>query len=275
MEENNQNKAEETPGIWKRHKKMWMILLICAGIAIAAWNIGAYFYRQWEIAAQAEKTREIAQVSVAPEPKETPAPSAAQEAVRQIDFAALLQKNSEITAWIEIPGTKIDYAVVQGKDNVFYLDHDALLTENVEGAIFVDAANSPGFADRNTVLYGHRMNNGDMFAGLHDFENAAFFDQNRVLYLYLPDGTRTEYEIFAAYETGDEYILGQWDFADDNAWSAYLEQIGKEDKTANVRDAGVLTDDKILTLSTCVRGEDEKRYLVQAVARPQGISDAA
>ena len=275
MEENNQNKAEETPGIWKRHKKMWMILLICAGIAIAAWNIGAYFYRQWEIAAQAEKTREIAQVSVAPEPKETPAPSAAQEAVRQIDFAALLQKNSEITAWIEIPGTKIDYAVVQGKDNVFYLDHDALLTENVEGAFFVDAANSPGVADRNTVLYGHRMNNGDMFAGLHDFENAAFFDQNRVLYLYLPDGTRTEYEIFAAYETGDEYILGQWDFADDNAWSAYLEQIGKEDKTANVRDAGVLTDDKILTLSTCVRGEDEKRYLVQAVARPQGISDAA
>ncbi|MEA4853251.1 MAG: class B sortase [Christensenella sp.] len=275
MEENNQNKAEETPGIWKRHKKMWMILLICAGIAIAAWNIGAYFYRQWEIAAQAEKTREIAQVSVAPEPKETPVPSATQEAVRQIDFATLLQKNSEIVAWIEIPGTKIDYAVVQGKDNVFYLDHDALLAENVEGAIFVDAANSPGFADRNTVLYGHRMNNGDMFAGLHDFEDAAFFDQNRVLYLYLPDGTRTEYEIFAAYETGDEYILGQWDFADDNTWSAYLEQIGKEDANANVRNADVSTNDKILTLSTCVRGEDEKRYLVQAVARPQGITDAA
>lgn len=271
MKDEHQKPEEQSLNFWKKHKTKWIILLICVGIAVAVWNIGLSFYEQWEAEqreAHIQGTAQPDEITVS-KAEETPEPSASQETIREIDFASLLEQNPEITGWIEIPGTKVDYPVVQGEDNMFYLDHDALLEENVEGAIFVDAENLPGFSDRNTILYGHRMNNGDMFAGLHDFADPTFFDQNTVLYLYLPDGTRTEYEIFAAYETGDEYILGEWNFADDSDFSAYLEQIGADDEDANLRDTKVGMNDKILTLSTCVRGEDEKRYLVQAVLRPQ------
>jgi sortase B len=268
-DEHNNNNVQESPqGFWKKHKVKWIILLLCIGIAIAIWNISLSFYEQWQSEKQEARIQAAAQPTETLAPQETPIPTVSQEPIRKIEFETLLEQNPEISAWIEIPGTKIDYPVVQGEDNVFYLDHDALLEENVEGAIFVDAENTPGFSDRNTILYGHRMNNGNMFAGLHAFSDPAFFEENRVIYLYFPDGTRTEYEIFAAYETGDEYILGEWDFASDSDFSAYLEQIGADDENANVREIEVGMEDKILTLSTCVRGEDEKRYLVQAVLRP-------
>lgn len=209
-------------------------------------------------------------------PSETPAataaptPTASAPPEKSINFAALKAENEEIVAWIEIPETKVDYPVVQGKDNIFYLDHDALRQKNVEGAIFVDCDNTPGFADRNTVLYGHRMNNGNMFAGLHDFEDADFFAAHNLLLLYTPDGTM-EYEIFAAYKTGDEHILSTWEFSNDTQWNIYVEEMLARRNDGNVRAVDVVQDDTILTLSTCVRGEDESRYLVQAVLRPSGV----
>ncbi|MEG2625595.1 MAG: class B sortase [Christensenella sp.] len=256
-----------------KYKKYLLICLIVAGIAVAVWNIAGYVYNQWTAEQEAQKILELAQ-SATPTPSLKPTPTATPTPVptrkppdRHIDFAKLQKENPEITAWVSIPGTRVDYAVVQGKDNIYYLDHDALLQKNKEGAIFMDAENKPDFTDRNTVIYGHRMNNGNMFAGLHDFEDADFFAQHKALKLYLPNDIMYEYEIFAAYEAGDEHILSAWDFSDDVQWKEYIAQIETEYEDANVDSGAVKENDKILTLSTCVRGEDSKRYLLQAVLK--------
>lgn len=264
----NSGGVKKAVDFFKRHKKKIIIILICAGIAVAAFNIGLFLYGQWETRQSEELARDMAKADTEPkeEEKKTEERTApVKEDIRKIDFTELKAQNSEITAWIEVPGTAVDYPVVQGEDNVFYLSHDALLNENVDGAVFVDAGNTPGFTDRNTILYGHRMNSGSMFASLHEFRDAEFFKNNIMVYLYFPDGTRADYEIFAAYETGDEYILGAWDFSDYDSFCKYIALAGAEDENANVRYISVNENSRIITLSTCVRGEDEKRYLVQAV----------
>ncbi|MFR2213338.1 MAG: sortase domain-bontaining protein [Ruminococcus sp.] len=73
--------------------------------------------------------------------------------------------NPEIIAWIRIPDTRIDYPVVQGTDNEYYLKHTFKKTEHVAGSIFLDKDNSPDFSNRKSILYGHNMKDGSMFRG--------------------------------------------------------------------------------------------------------------
>ena len=75
-----------------------------------------------------------------------------------IDFAALKEKNPDVYAWISIPGTAIDYPVLQREnDNTYYLDHTIDHEEKTEGAIFTENYNNTDFEDPNTVIYGHDM----------------------------------------------------------------------------------------------------------------------
>ena len=92
----------------------------------------------------------------------------------------ILEKNPDVYAWISIPGTAIDYPVLQREnDNTYYLDHTIDHEEKTEGAIFTENYNNTDFEDPNTVIYGHDMRNGSMFKGLLDYRDKTFFDQNK------------------------------------------------------------------------------------------------
>lgn len=102
----------------------------------------------------------------------------------RVDFDSLKSQNPDIYAWITIPGTDIDYPVLQKTDSEdpydnFYLDHTVDLTEGLPGAIYSQAVNHKDFMDSVTVLYGHNLKNGGMFSSLHKFENKDFFEENR------------------------------------------------------------------------------------------------
>ena len=159
------------------------------------------------------------------------------------------------------------YPVTIGEDNDYYLSHGADREQNRAGAIFLDYQNKPDFSDANTVVYGHRMNDGSMFASLHKFEDEAFFRENRYVYLYLPDGTVNVYDIFDASVVGDmdeAYTLG---FEDDDAFLDYLTKMKNRSAAAFNRE--ITSQDGIITLSTCIQYEDENRYIVQAVLEQQ------
>lgn len=184
-----------------------------------------------------------------------------------IDFEALQETNPDIYAWITIPGTEIDYPVVQSStDNSYYLDHSAERTESVSGAIFSENYNSKDFNDYITILYGHNMRDGTMFRGLHQYEDSGFLQENNEVIIYLPDAI-LKYEIFAAYLTDDRHI---WFYycqgeTEDNR-KAYIDDIMDQRtmKASLNTSAEVDADSKILTLSTCHRAGDNYRYLVQA-----------
>ncbi len=182
---------------------------------------------------------------------------------RKIDFEALQAVNKEIIGWIYMPNTKIDYPLVHGTDNDYYISHSANKETNRAGAIFLDYQNDSGFSDQNTVIYGHRMNDGSMFADLHLYEKDAFFKENDRVYVYLPDGTVSTYGIFSSYivnEIDDTYTLG---FSSDDKFDDYLKKM--QGRSGVKTDVQLSPQDKIITLSTCVQGQDTKRYVVQAV----------
>lgn len=186
----------------------------------------------------------------------------------KIDFELLQAQNPDIYAWITVPGTGIDYPVLQksGTEDIYdnyYLDHKADLSEGLPGAIYTQPVNSRDFKDSVTVLYGHNMKNGGMFSSLHEFEDSKFFEENRQVIIYTPDDTFI-YEIFAAADFSDVLIPYEYDFTEDSEIRRYLEDV--ESCKVNFRhETEVVNSDKILTLSTCYSGRDENRLLIQAV----------
>ena len=104
-----------------------------------------------------------------------------------MDFKSLRAKNPDIVGWIYCPDTPINYPVLQGKDNDQYLYTDYTGAYNIDGSIFVDADNTPGFMDSNTIIYGHHMASGSMFAGLERWADQAYYEEHPVVWLLTPE----------------------------------------------------------------------------------------
>ena len=105
----------------------------------------------------------------------------------EVDFAALREINPDIVAWIYIEGTKINYPIVQGEENSYYLKHLFSGEWNGSGCIFLDFRNDASFADRHSIIYGHHMKNGTMFTDLDKYKKQEFFDEHPVALLITPD----------------------------------------------------------------------------------------
>ncbi len=186
-----------------------------------------------------------------------------------INFTELWKINKDLYAWIKVPNTMIDYPIAQylGEDDTYYLHHNMYKESAFAGCIYTEKANRQDFSDLNTVLYGHNMQNGSMFRGLHNFQDKSFFDKNKYVYVYTPERTLT-YEIFSAYAYDDRHLLSSFDFDDEKVWQEYLDYAQKPVNSAigyNSRKVDITTTDRIITLSTCLGSSGSLRYLVQGV----------
>lgn len=184
-----------------------------------------------------------------------------------IDFASLWEINEDVYAWITIPGTVIDYPILQHEtDNSYYLNYTLDGIEGYPGSIYTENVNAKDFTDNNTVIYGHNMRNGTMFTDLHKFRDAAFFEEHDTISIYTPEKQLT-YKIFAAYLYDDRHLTNSFDFSDVQIYTDYLSEIQNiASETGNIRDEIKITErDKIITLITCIREQPEKRVYVQAV----------
>lgn len=256
---------------------IWLILV--AGIGCAGYGCW-YFYEELqqerakaELATEVKKTTlediESAEFTGITDGDEARLPGdiLTGETENPIDFEKLQSYNDEIYAWIHIPNTKIDYPIAQhdGPDD-YYLKHNMYGEPEFAGTIYTEKCNKTDFSDPNTLIYGHNMRNGSMFQNLHKFEEQKFFDENQYVYIYTPRHMMV-YHIFAAYEYDDRHIMNSFDFSDKKVYKNYLKEIFEaRSMNVNIRsDEDVTVDDKIITLSTCVGGKPESRYLVQAV----------
>lgn len=101
-------------------------------------------------------------------------------------------------AWITVDDTKIDYPVMQGKNNSEYLNKDPFGKYTLSGSIFLDSRNRGDFTDRYSLLYGHHMDYGAMFGALDEFKKQDFFDSHRTGRLITVGGTAYDIRFFAA-----------------------------------------------------------------------------
>lgn len=119
-----------------------------------------------------------------------------QEETVTVDFASLQAINPDIVAWLRIPGV-LEYPVVRGEDNSYYLNHTVQKTYNIAGSIFLDYRNERDFSDSKNIIYGHNMKDGSMFHVLRNYQDIDFFQEHTDMEIYLPDGRTLNYQIIA------------------------------------------------------------------------------
>lgn len=184
-----------------------------------------------------------------------------------VDFELLQGVNPEVVGWIYCEGTKINYPVTQGTDNKYYLHYNYENKEDNCGAIFADAQTAPGFADSNTVLYGHNMNDGSMFAGLELWRDQSYYDEHPTMWLLTPE-TDYKVELFSGHAVsayGDIYTIYRGPMPE---FTAYLEE--NKAKSDFAADVELDPEAHYVVLSTCAYDFEEARYVVHGKLVPVG-----
>lgn len=243
-----------------KHKQATALKVVLA--VLIALTLAGVAYLVWQIAGMQKAADEGAGGTPSVPTEQTDS-----RVENPIDFASLRLENPDIYAWIYIPDTKVNYPVLQSPtDDSFYLNHDKDGNYSEAGAIYSQLANSTDFSDPVTVLYGHNMNSGGMFATLHYFENKEFFDSHQDMYIYT-DGHIYTYKVIAAYQYDNRHILNSFNFADTAVTQQYFDSVlSPNSLVMNVREGVQLTagSDKIVQLSTCTGDANRlvRRYLV-------------
>lgn len=177
-------------------------------------------------------------------------------------FSTLQEINKDTIGWLTVNNTRIDYPVVQAKDNDYYLKRDYYQNKNRHGWIFMDYRNNPDELNENTIIYGHNLANQTMFGTLRYALNSYWYKKsaNQIITFNTPN-ENMKFQIFSIYTipTTNDYL--DITFPTTDAYQAYIDLVkGRSIYDFNIE---VATDDKILTLSTCANGND-KRLVIHA-----------
>jgi len=188
-------------------------------------------------------------------------------ALAGVNLAALREVNPEVVGWLDIPGTNISYPLLQGENNDYYLKHTGEGESSSAGSIFMECTNPPDFSNFNTILYGHKLRSGAMFAPLRFYEDDAYRQEHPSVYI-ADDAGLHRYDIFAVYAADvKDRVYQELDVEDEETRQAFIRFC----LDSALADTGVTPEagDRILTLSTCTGDGYAQRWVVQAVLRPE------
>ena len=166
-----------------------------------------------------------------------------------VDFNELLKKNPDTVGWIKVEGTKVNYPVVQASDNNYYLSHAFNKTANQGGWIFADyRVNFKDFG-KNTIIYGHNMNNKTMFGSIPNMLYNGYLNNSSNYYIKISTPTSNSvWKVFSIYTVDPQTYYLKTNFKSE-PYSKFLSTL----KSRSIYNFGidVSENDKILTLSTC------------------------
>lgn len=173
-------------------------------------------------------------------------------------------KNVRGWVYFEEPD-KIDYPIMQGNDNGYYLHRLYDGKKNSCGSIFMNFDNNGNLSDRNTIIYGHNMRNRSMFGSLRNFKEKNYWKENSKFYIYTPDGKIHVYKIFAVINAKDGTNDYMYSFATDESFIEYVNRM--KGKAMFPTDVTVEASDRIVSLSTCasIGSKKGKRLMVQGI----------
>lgn len=246
---------------WKHfnnRRKQYSIIAIMAIISILSVILVFLIYNDKKVVEFVENTVNTTEST-------TIVPTITEEPTTTMDFSEWKDMNSEIFAYINIPGTNIDYPIIYDEDE-YYLNRTIKGEYDYHGTLFVQHYNTNTFEDRNTIIYGHNLIDNTMFSQLHKYEDEQFFDEYKEINIYM-EGKNLKYQIFAAFQFTDVHIMYQYKFENNEQMQDFLSD-AKDIGTQMIWDESVeiKEDDCIITLSTCANGNQPKnRWLVLAV----------
>ncbi|MGM9587740.1 MAG: class B sortase [Candidatus Limivicinus sp.] len=182
-----------------------------------------------------------------------------------VDFDALMSQSQYVVGWLYCADTVINYPVAQAEDNFYFLERYIDGRYNGCGSLFIDCTCYGDFSGRNTVIYGHHMNDGSMFASICKYGKQEYYDAHPVMYLNTPT-QNYRVDIFTGFITSADSSVYTFEFSGDDEYGAFLEKMkGFSDFDCDV-EVGV--EDRIITLSTCTYEYDNARYVVMGKLVP-------
>ena len=184
-----------------------------------------------------------------------------QECPISVDFDGLISENPDVVGWIYCDGTQINYPVLRGEDNDTYLHHMINGQYNSAGSIFMDSRCEPDLSGYNTIIYGHHMKNGSMFASLHQYTKQSYYDEHKYMW-YLTPGHIYRFDLIAGY-VGD---------AEAEIYTIFMERGELDSYLSFASSVSTFEPDHmpesingIVVLSTCSYEYDDARYVVVCV----------
>ncbi len=261
-------------------KKFGLIVIIIISAGILSGTIGYLYADSMHSKAEISELQEMAyssevtskEISIEESADESSTSEVSERVAVEpfVDITALQDTNPDILAWINIPGTGIDYPIAQHPtDDEYYLKHGADGIYSQYGCPFIEQCDYNPFLEFNTVVYGHNMKNGSMFAGLHDYEDKEFFDSHRDINVCTAEHNFS-YTVFAAVMYSDARIPYYFDDYVLSDRTAFIESLSEDivpERSIIDEDIEVDASDYIITLSTCDKNLRDKRFLVVAVLK--------
>lgn len=175
-----------------------------------------------------------------------------------VDFSLLREQNPDIIGWIYCADTPINYPIVQSEDNEYYLYRLPDGTSNASGSIFADFRNLADFSDPNTMIYGHNMKNGSMFASLLNYRQQSYYDAHPSLWILTPERAYRVDLLAGCTTPSDGEIYNVFSSAEE--MQQVLTQVMVDSTFRPAETPGDIQN--IVTLSTCTYEYNIARYVV-------------
>lgn len=261
-----------------KNKRKNMVLVIAIGIVISCGiYIGNYYYQGYQYQKQNQSLTKLVK-----ETKEDKIEGKEVAGSIEVDlkegepvaldilseYQTLYEKNKELIGWLTIEGTKIDYPVLQAKDNEYYLKRDFYGEEDRHGSLFLDTNSDILLPTTNFIIYGHNMKDGTMFSALRNYKKESFYQQHNII-TFNTIYEKAQYEIVSVF-LSQVYLQNQEVFK----YYQFIHASSKKEfnefynniKELSLYDTGVDVQygDTFITLSTCDYTTKDGRLVVVA-----------
>lgn len=190
-----------------------------------------------------------------------------QETERMLQVRGLKEQYEDVVGWLEVPGTNINYPVMQGEDNNFYVKHDYKKEYAFDGSIFLHKDYDWTIPSSNLLLYGHNNKNDVMFAQLLKYKDENFYKQYPIIKFTTPEED-AEYEIIAVflsriYYKSEQNVFRYYNFINAENEVEYNEYVQNAKKASlyNI-EATAKYGDQLITLTTCEYSQEDGRFVV-------------
>lgn len=181
--------------------------------------------------------------------------------INSVSISELKKTNEQVSSWITVDGTNINYPVVHTDNNDYYLNHDINKNVKLSGWIFMDYRNTEDMSDDNTIFYGHNLANKTAFGSLENVYKKDWLDNSNHYIVILNDYGKHVYEVFSIYTIDPEVYYLQTIFDDKDYYYEFLKNI--RDRSVYDFNVELKKTDKIITLSTCT-SDNKNRNVVHA-----------
>ncbi len=254
----------------KRKKRiLYMFCILClAGAAFSGWKL----YLEIQPRVQAESVYEEIRTSAFPESlvnlervDNGDQNEDTYSGRGRPDFALLREWNPDVAGWLYGPGTSIDYPVVQGTDNEYYLNHTSDGQRSIIGSVFMESKNRDDFQDDLTVIYGHHIRGGRMFSSLSNYKKQSYYEEHPMLILYTPEGDY-RIDLFASEILNGKTAIFTLMFGSEEKREAWINEV----IASSAFNSEIYPEEgeKMIALCTCTYEYQDARYAVYGILKP-------